>query len=502
MFPTDSFLREMVMLTKTGILVHDARTKAIRWANPAACEMFGFTLDELVPLKAHHHSAQEVQYRREVGVAWLQEAVDHGNSRRIWKYRAKDGRTFLADARASLTGPDDQPLIMVEFRDINRFIEMQEELSRTSDYLSRIMVHASAGIVLLAEDFAVVDASEFVGGLFEREVSELVGVNISELAVITDPTSGSVVDLGDLPAGTGPTELRLEVPGESARWLSGNLEEVSHDGISSRIMVLRDVTSRVEMEQEYDYQQANLHYLSRYNAMGDMAMMIAHELGQPLAAAQNFLTGALSRLTGGAATQAELAFGLEKALRQLKRSSDIVNSVKTYVQRIESQSGPLELNAILTESLYFVRLRALERGIVLVVETATEPLPLSGEHILIGQVIINYCFNAIDELQRPENRDKQLSIRTFCDGEWVCCEVADRGRGLPDSIRKERDLLTAFSGKGDGHGIGLVISENIVERHGGEVIFARNEPRGTIVTVRLPRRRGADARQDHSAGRA
>jgi two-component system sensor kinase FixL len=501
MFPTDRFLREMVMLTETGILVHDAKTKSIRWANPAACEMFGFTLDELLPLKAHHHSAQEVQYRREVGVAWLQEAVDRGNSRRIWKYRAKNGRTFLADARASLLAADEDPMILVEFRDISTVVEMQEELSRTTDYLSRIMVHASAGIVLLTDDFTVVDASGYVGELFEREVSELVGKNVSDLALVTDPTNGDPVDLTTLRTQDGPTELRLQVSGnESDRWLSGNLEEVAHDGISSRIMVLREITSRVEMEREYDYQQANLQYLARYNAMGDMAMTIAHELGQPLAAAQNFLTGALSRLASGQSTQVDISFGLEKAMRQLKRSSDIVNSVKRYVQRIESRGGPQDLNAILVDSLYFVRLRALERGISLESELAVEPLPLTGEHILIGQAIINYCFNAIDELCRPENQDKQLTVRSFGDEEWVCCEIADRGRGLPDSIRKERDLLTAFSGKDEGHGIGLVISENIVERHGGEVIFAKNEPRGTIVTVRLPRRSDSNPQSDHSDG--
>lgn len=488
MFPTDRFLRDMVMLTETGILVHDAETKAIRWANPAACAMFGFTLEELLPLKAHHHSAQEIQYRREVGIAWLQEAVDRGNSRRIWKYRAKNGRTFLADARASLISTEGRPMIMVEFRDINSVVEMQEELSRTSDYLSRIMVFASAGIVLLAEDFTVVDASEYVGELFQRDVSQLVGRPVAELAVVTDPTTGGAVDLNELRTG-GPIELRLEVTGqEGPRWLSGNLEDVCHDGISSRIMVLRDITSRVELEQESDYQQANLQYLARYNAMGDMAMTIAHELGQPLAAAQNFLSGALSRLAAGQATQADITFGVEKALRQLKRSSDIVNTVKKYVQRIESRGGPQDLNAILTDSLYFVRLRALERGITLTSELSTEPLPLTGEHILIGQAIINYCFNAIDELHRPENQDKELTVRTFGDGDWVCCEVADHGRGLPASVRKERNLLTAFSGKDEGHGIGLVISENIVERHGGEVRFVNNPPHGTIVTVRLPRR--------------
>ena len=91
MFPARRDFEQMILNTGTGILIHEASSKNILWANPAACRIFGFTLEELKPLKAHHMSAQERQYRREVGVAWLQSAVVHGSSRKQWKYRAKDG---------------------------------------------------------------------------------------------------------------------------------------------------------------------------------------------------------------------------------------------------------------------------------------------------------------------------------------------------------------------------------------------------------------------------
>lgn len=161
--------------------------------------------------------------------------------------------------------------------------------------------------------------------------------------------------------------------------------------------------------------------------------------------------------------------------------------MKRYVQRIETLGGRQDLNSILADSLYFVRLRALDQGVALQAELAEENLPIVGEPILIGQAIINYCFNAIDELGRPENQDKRLVVRSYGEGAWVCCQVADFGRGMPKSVRDRRDLLTAFSEKQEGHGIGLVLSESIIERHAGEVDFSTNEPRGTVVTVRLPR---------------
>ena len=50
-FEPDDFKR-MVDAMASCIIVHDAATKSILWANPAACAVLGFTLDELLPLKA------------------------------------------------------------------------------------------------------------------------------------------------------------------------------------------------------------------------------------------------------------------------------------------------------------------------------------------------------------------------------------------------------------------------------------------------------------------
>lgn len=500
MFPSGADFREMAMHTTHGILIHEAASKNILWANPAACEMFGFTLAELRPLKAHHMSAPEQQYRREVGVAWLQDAVNHGESRKRWKYRSKDGRNFLTDAVATLVRFADGPVVMVQFRGIAEEVAREAELSRTTDYLNRIMTHASAGILLLDDDGRVLDSSPFVSRLFGRTPRELVGQRLEELARV----SRSVLprEAGGAAAGEPghPVEFELEVDGDDGtRWLSAQTETIEHDGITSRMAVIRDVTSKVAMQRENDHQQANLQHMARYNAMGDMAMTIAHELGQPLAAASNFLSGVLSRLDAGRLDEADVRYGVQRAMRQLTRTSEIVASVKRYVQRIESPAARHDLNAIMAESLYFVGLRAADRGVLVESEYAPQALPITGEQILIGQVIINYCFNAIDEAALPATTDKRILVRSFADGDWVGCSVLDWGRGL-DQVNPEhcvgdripgasgnRQLMNAFSSKQDGSGIGLVLSERIVERHSGEVLVDDNDPRGTVITLRLPR---------------
>ncbi len=502
MFPMADDFRAMTMLTETGILIHDADTKTIRWANPAACRMFGFSLAELRPLKAHHMSAQEKQFRRELGVGWLQEAVEKGVARRAWKYRSKDGKDFLTDAVARLVQFAEGPMVMVQFRNISQEVELQQELSRTSDYLSRIMVQASAAILLLDDQQRVADASEFVSRLLDRDPDELIGKRLEDLGKVTFlnpdraalPTDAAVSDEPEE-----PIEMILEVQrsDRSRMWLSAMHERVAHDGISSTTVILRDITTKVEMQRENELQQAHLQYLARYNAMGDMAMTLAHELGQPLAAATNFLSGLKGRLESGRLEPADIRYGLDKARHQLDRTAEIVASVRRYVQRIESTAAPEDLNAILRESLYFCELRAAEKGIEVTSDFADGPLPITGEHILIGQAIINFCFNAIDEAALECTAEKHVHVRSFADGDWVCVSVTDWGRGLaraqagstrgPMATTSSRMQMNAFSSKQDGAGIGLVLSQRIVERHQGEVIVEDNLFSGTIVTVRLPR---------------
>src|SRR5699024_11180967 len=149
------------------------------------------------------------------------------------------------------------------------------------------------------------------------------------------------------------------------RWLAASLENAVIENTRYRVVTARDISDRVEAEREQAAQQAQLQYLSRYNAMGDMAMILAHELGQPLAASLNYLSGLSSRATAPEFDPSVMQWGIEKVEKQLQRASAIVSSVKRYVRRIESTMSPMSLLDTVDESLYFVRLRAEELGVEL-----------------------------------------------------------------------------------------------------------------------------------------
>ncbi|WP_346007875.1 sensor histidine kinase [Janibacter terrae] len=492
MFPTGKDFAQMTLHTSTGVLIHEAVSKNILWANPAACRMFDFTLEELKPLKAHHMSGQEKQYRRAVGVAWLEDAVVHGRSHRQWMYRRRDGHEFLTDAVAVRIELEDGPAVMVQFREIAEEVGIREELERATGYLQRILTYASAGVILLDEDTHIVDTSPLVARLFGAPKEAVLGCRLDEVVTVDPPLDDPAVRAA-LTERSRTVELRLQPrSSDNPPWLSGQLETVAHDGIESRILAVRDITGKVALEEAAAHRDAELQRVSRENAMGDMAMTIAHELGQPLAASNNFLRGVVARMDAPNPREAAVRYGIDNALQQLARASEIVASVKRYVQRTETPSSPADLTDIVRDSLYFAGISAAEQSVVLDTHLAASPLRVTGESVLLGQVVLNLLTNAIREVT-PLSADRRcIQVRTFEEDGRACCSVVDEGRGMPAG--PDGATPSGFvRSTGGGAGIGLMLCERIVERHGGELEITPNhpfgperEPRGTRATVRIP----------------
>lgn len=136
-------LTTLMNASRMCVLVHDAETKNILWANPAACELLGWNVEELRLLKANDMSSTAPQYHRVLGRAWLHEAVEHGTSRIEWHYRTRNGRVVPTDALAVRVELAQGPAVMVQFRDIEREQQTEQALRRTTSSIDALARHTS-----------------------------------------------------------------------------------------------------------------------------------------------------------------------------------------------------------------------------------------------------------------------------------------------------------------------------------------------------------------------
>lgn len=481
---TDDFMA-MLNASRMCVLVHDAATKRILWANPAACEMLEWSVTELRPLKAPDMSSPACQYDRVLGRAWLQEAVDKGVTSIEWHYRSRSGRVIPTEAIAVRVELAQGPAVMVQFRDIEREQEVEQELRLTTSYMDAL-AHRTSTIALMLDRagtlrFATDAALEVIGADTTQPLGPL--ERYGTLRLGGDPSTWQeVLDRAD-PV----TTVQLAITGAKAPvWLEGSLERLQETGGQALLMILHDVSGRVQEEtrRERELQQEN--YQARYTAMGDMAMAIAHELGQPLAAAGNFLGGAALHAPATSREHWETAskhvtFGIDNAVRQIDRASAIVAALRAFVGHLEHVRHVTDLGDVVAECLYFIRLRADAAGVEVVAHEPPAQVPVQCERVLTGQVVLNFCFNAIDEMATCEPEQRRIVLTTRVEGDEGFLTVDDRGRGLAQDPFAE-----PFTSKEHGSGIGLALSHRIITRQHGRIWAEPREEGGSRFGFALP----------------
>lgn len=101
------------------------------------------------------------------------------------------------------------------------------------------------------------------------------------------------------------------------------------------------------------------------------------------------------------------------------------------------------------------------------------------------QVLMNLINNAFDILEKSERTDKQITVSTTQNDEFVTLTISDNGVGVPESERESIfDLMK--SGKKDGMGVGLWLSKYIIEHHQGTIECRAGSHLGAVFEIKLP----------------
>ncbi|MFL9926894.1 ATP-binding protein [Herbaspirillum lusitanum] len=469
------------------IILHDAETKSILWANPAACNALGFTLEELLPLKAPDMSRRSHEYRREIGRKWLHEAVLHGSNVVEWCYRAKNGDEILSEATATLVKLAHHDVIMVQFRDIAREEKIKREMKKLEGRLKEFMQDSDEGVAVLRGDGSIEYVSDAGRKLLGVRPGQQPPKSFTDMC---EPSSREelleLLSLALPDAISFPVRYQITLKNGVQRWHDATCRyiEIEND-LKGHLLHFHDITDQVEAEDARRRNQAALEYLARHNAMGEMATAIAHELSQPLAAIRNFLEGSILRLNSEQIEREGVIWGLQNAGRQVDHAAAIIKSVREYVVKLEQTETLIDLNETMNEVRYFIELKAADSLVKVQMRPHESALMVSCEKVLIGQVILNLAFNAIEEMSSFPQEERVIRVSSERVGETAVLRVTDNGGGI-DAGHRERLFDGFFSSKVSGNGIGLALCKNIIARHRGDIWAQPAEPRGTSFCFALP----------------
>jgi C4-dicarboxylate-specific signal transduction histidine kinase len=173
-------------------------------------------------------------------------------------------------------------------------------------------------------------------------------------------------------------------------------------------------------------------------------------------------------------------------IKDATRTGEIINRIRAMVKKAPPQREPLNINDTITEVIALVLAEVRRNGVSAHAEVSNDLPPVLGDRIELQQVVLNLIINAIEAMSGIDQIHRRLLISSTRDEpNGVLVTVSDSGTGLePTSLDRLFDAF--YTTKVDGMGMGLAISQNIIEAHGGRLWATPNLPQGATFQFRLP----------------
>ncbi|HET6722001.1 MAG TPA: ATP-binding protein, partial [Chitinophagaceae bacterium] len=254
--------------------------------------------------------------------------------------------------------------------------------------------------------------------------------------------------------------------------------------------------------------QAQLIQSEKMASLGELTAGIAHEIQNPLNFVNNF-SEVNDELLKELKTEAEkgnleevkaiandIAFNSEKINHHGKRADAIVKGMLQHSRTSSGQKEPTDINALTDEylRLAFHGLRAKDKSFNATMKTDFDP-GISKINMVpqeIGRVILNLINNAFYAVREKQKQnlngyEPTVSVSTKKNNEKVEISVKDNGNGIPAKVL-DKIFQPFFTTKptGQGTGLGLSLSYDIVKAHGGELKVETKEGKGSEFIIQIP----------------
>jgi PAS domain S-box-containing protein len=329
--------------------------------------------------------------------------------------------------------------------------------------------------------------SEQLRRIFEFEDGiEVTSARIAERVhpddvLLLNQKRATVIEGGDNPE----YEIRLQMPDGRVKYVRVFGRAIKRsDGVVEVIGAIQDVTAQRHAEDSLNKVRSDLAHVTRVMSLGTLAASIAHEVNQPLS---GIITNANTCLRMLATEPPDVAGALATARRTIRdghRASEVVTRLRALFRKTEFAAVAVDIHRA-TREVIALSHQELRQHRVSVQTDFGDGVPLViGDRVQLQQVIFNLFLNAVDSLKAVHGRERRIVVKTrMRDG--VEFAVSDNGAGLdPDHAAKVFDAF--FTTKADGMGIGLSVSQSIIERHGGRLRATPNEDGGATFSFFLP----------------
>jgi len=393
----------------------------------------------------------------------------------------------------------------------------EEALRASEERWSLLAENTSAGIALTAPSGRFIAANLALQKMLGYTEGELRARAISDISYEED-RAATVTRLAEAEEGQRRVyrlEKRYLRKDGGVMWADVSSVFVPASGSVSAFfsVVIVDITKRKRAEEELNQKEISLReaqnelaHVSRVTTMGELAASIAHEVNQPLAGIVVNANASLRWMASDSPNLVEAREAVRRIIRDGNRAGDVISRMRALLKKASAAKEPVSMNEVIQEVLILTRTELQKNHVVLRTQFANDLPIVTGDKILLQQVILNLVLNGIEAMNGIAEGQRELCVssrrvteilseagketmegKSLIDRESTSVLIAlqDSGPGL-SATELQRAFEPFYTTKPQGMGMGLAISRSIIEAHDGRLWATADAPRGAIFQFTLP----------------
>ena len=272
--------------------------------------------------------------------------------------------------------------------------------------------------------------------------------------------------------------------GEIVEWVGSHTDITEQRAAEQQV---RDSMQRLETALDAE-RAARSELNAAAHAKDEFLATISHELRTPLNAILGWTT-LLQRPRVAAATIHDGLKVIERNARaQTQLLGDLLDANQLMSGKLSLTFEPMDFNDAVRATLDSMRVTIAARKVRIESALSEEPLPVMGDSVRLQQIVSNLLSNAI----KFTPSDGVIAITTGFEDGCAFCKVRDSGEGisaefLPHIFERFRQADVGSARRFAGLGLGLAITRQLVESHGGSIsVDSEGRGKGALFTVRVP----------------
>lgn len=220
----------------------------------------------------------------------------------------------------------------------------------------------------------------------------------------------------------------------------------------------------------------------RLATIGSMASSISHDLRHYLSA----MYANAEFMSDERLPQAEREELFAEVKTAVQGMTDLLDSLLLFTQTGRALHLSRESVAgVMQRAVSFLRSHPAARDVKITTEICSE-YEATIDSRKLGRAVYNLLLNACQAAHRGEHYP-QVTMKLEEDGHALYIRIADNGRGVPEAVRETMFLPFVSAGKESGLGLGLTLTQQIAQEHGGSVELDETEAGLTTFTITLPK---------------